>query len=141
MFILQVFDRENSNLFCIQAAISALLIGTAVANPFPPSVTVKDDVPTKIAHYTPKFPGSGNFMPAKDSKKQDSRVSRALKRATGERVSNGNVANYNVNNINDGVGSGSDSYTMYWGDGSTGAGWPAKSRWVSFENMLVLSSI
>jgi hypothetical protein len=24
---------------------------------------------------------------------------------------------------------------MYWGDGSTGSGWPDKSRWVSFQNM------
>lgn len=135
MLSLEVLDRNSISLLGTQAAVTALLIGTAVANPFPPSVTVKDDVPTKIAHYTPKFPGSGNFMPAKDSKKQDSGISRALKRATGEKVNNGNVANYNVNNINDGVGGGSDSYTMYWGDGSTGSGWPAKSRWVSFENM------
>ncbi|OAQ64366.1 glycoside hydrolase [Pochonia chlamydosporia 170] len=118
-----------------QTAVAALLVGSAVANPFPPSVTVKDDAPTKIAHYTPKFPGGGNYMPSKASKKHNAKVSRALKRETGERVNNGNLANYDINNINDGVGNGQDSYTMYWGDGSTGAGWPAKSRWVSFENM------
>ncbi|EHK21198.1 uncharacterized protein TRIVIDRAFT_153126 [Trichoderma virens Gv29-8] len=55
-------------------------------------------------------------------------------RVTGEKVTNG-VARFDNSNIQDGVGSGVDSYTMYWGDGSTGAGWPAQSRWVSFQNM------
>jgi hypothetical protein len=100
-------------------------------------VTVKDDSPTKIAHYTPKFPGSGNYMPSKSSKKDNTKVSRALKRETGEHVNNGNLANYNVDNIQDGVGNGQDSYTMYWGDGSTGSGWPDRNRWVSFQNMYV----
>ena len=45
-----------------------------------------------------------------------------------EQVTNGNIAVYSVNDY-DGVGGGSDSYTFYQGDGSTGAGWPAKSNW------------
>lgn len=57
------------------------------------------------------------------------------RRQKGERVQNGNLATYNSANIKDGNGNGVDSYTMYWGDGSTGQGWPDKSRWVSFENM------
>ena len=38
-------------------------------------------------------------------------------------------------NDNDGKGSGNDAYKMYSGDGSTGAGWPVQSDWVSFDNM------
>ncbi|KAH8706017.1 hypothetical protein BGW36DRAFT_285615 [Talaromyces proteolyticus] len=38
-------------------------------------------------------------------------------------------------NAEDGVGAGTDSYTYYTGDGSTGAGWPAASSWVSFNEM------
>ncbi|PWY74217.1 hypothetical protein BO83DRAFT_408078 [Aspergillus eucalypticola CBS 122712] len=42
-----------------------------------------------------------------------------------------------VTSINDSVGksSGSNSYTMYTGDGSTADGWPAKSDWLSFDAM------
>jgi hypothetical protein len=32
-------------------------------------------------------------------------------------------------------GSGSDAYKVYSGDGSTSAGWPAESQWVSFDSM------
>ncbi|TWU73844.1 hypothetical protein ED733_005336 [Metarhizium rileyi] len=115
-----------------QAAVAALLVGAVIANPFPPSVTVKDGSNTKIAHYTPKFPGGGNYMPSNGFGKHSGNAFQGLIR---ERVYNGNLANYDVNNIHDGVGGGHDSYTMYWGDGSTGAGWPDKSRWVSFEDM------
>ncbi|KAF5122446.1 hypothetical protein E5D57_012926 [Metarhizium anisopliae] len=80
-------------------------------------LTAKHDAPTKIAHYTPKFPGSGNYMPSRASK-HTNKSPRPLKRETSERVHNTNLANYNVNNIKDGVGGGNDSYTMYWGDGS-----------------------
>ena len=45
-----------------------------------------------------------------------------------EQVTNGNIAVYSVNDY-DGTGGGSDSYTFYQGDGSTGDGWPAKSNW------------
>lgn len=38
-------------------------------------------------------------------------------------------------NNNDGVSSRADSYTFYQGDGSTGAGWPDKSQWISFATM------
>jgi hypothetical protein len=74
-------------------------------------------------------------MPSKTSKKSNAKVSRALRRDTGEWVNNGNIATWDSTNILDGVGNGVDSYTMYWGDGSTGSGWPDKSRWVSFQNM------
>jgi hypothetical protein len=35
-------------------------------------------------------------------------------------------------NNNDGVGVGHDAYTMFLGDGSTAAGWPAMSDWYVF---------
>jgi len=38
-------------------------------------------------------------------------------------------------NDNDGKGSGSDAYKMYNGDGSAGAGWPAQSDWISYDQM------
>jgi hypothetical protein len=47
---------------------------------------------------------------------------------TGEYVNNGNIAVYSINDY-DGIGAGRDSYTFYSGDGSTAAGWPAKSQW------------
>lgn len=38
------------------------------------------------------------------------------RRQKGQKVQNGGLVNYNNRNIKDGVGGGSDSYTMYWGD-------------------------
>lgn len=37
-----------------------------------------------------------------------------------------------VTNNQDGVGLGKDVYTMYHGDGSAAAGWPAMSDWYVF---------
>lgn len=120
-----------------QIAVAAILAGSALATPYPPSVAaVNSEGSTKIAHFTPKHPGSGNYMPSKTGSAASPEAN-VERRATGDKVQNGNVANYNADNINDGVGGGSDSYTMYRGDGSTGQGWPDKSRWVSFVNMCV----
>ena len=47
---------------------------------------------------------------------------------------NGSVAISSINH-QDGIGSGTDAYKVYEGDGSTGAGWPATTAWVSFEDM------
>lgn len=47
--------------------------------------------------------------------------------ASNEFVSNGNAV-YSVNDY-DGIGSGTDTYKFYSGDGSTAAGWPAKGQW------------
>ena len=38
-------------------------------------------------------------------------------------------------NDHDGKGAGSDAYKLYEGDGSTSAGWPASTDWVSFNDM------
>lgn len=56
--------------------------------------------------------------------------------ATGGQVINPTVAVTSINNA-DG-GSGTDSYRQYNGDGTTGAGWPDKSAWESFDNMYVV---
>ncbi|KAK0614899.1 exo-beta-1,3-glucanase, partial [Bombardia bombarda] len=56
-------------------------------------------------------------------------------RAVGEFVSNPADARWDNSNINDGIGNGQDVYTMHWGAGTAGEGWPTRSQWVSFENM------
>lgn len=38
-------------------------------------------------------------------------------------------------NDNDGIGGGSNTMTAYSGDGSSAAGWPSISQWVSFADM------
>ncbi|UKZ88828.1 uncharacterized protein TrAFT101_004562 [Trichoderma asperellum] len=123
--------------------VASLLFGAAMAVPYPPSVA---DGPTAsvpdTVDFSPKKPNGGNYMPSKSSKVPASKTADApaangdkiKARTTGERVTNG-VARFDNSNIQDGVGNGVDRYTMYWGDGSTGAGWPAQSQWVSFENM------
>ncbi|PYH84526.1 muramidase [Aspergillus uvarum CBS 121591] len=55
-------------------------------------------------------------------------------RSTSATVTVSGLAVSSINN-KDGKGAGKDSYIMYTGDGSTSAGWPAQSDWVSFENM------
>ncbi|KAK5989646.1 hypothetical protein PT974_07901 [Cladobotryum mycophilum] len=125
-------------------AIASLLLGSALAAPYPPQIAENPHktIP-EVAKFRPKAPGGGNFMPSDASRAAASRTSPAApeaavdvqRRSTNERVSNGAIARFDNTNIQDGTGSGSDSYTMYWGDGSTGQGWPSKDRWVSFENM------
>ncbi|KAJ5949549.1 hypothetical protein N7454_001133 [Penicillium verhagenii] len=56
----------------------------------------------------------------------------------GEHVDNDNAV-YTVNDY-DGVGSGTDSYTFYSGDGSVAAGWPAKSQWFNNNKNTMFSS-
>lgn len=62
-------------------------------------------------------------------------------RSTGGKVNNGAIANWNNSNIKDGNGSGKNEYHMYWGNGTPGAGWPDKSQWASFEDMLVCHQV
>ncbi|UKZ91351.1 uncharacterized protein TrAFT101_006335 [Trichoderma asperellum] len=125
-----------------KAIIASLLFGAAMAVPYPPSATdgVREPVPAHA--YPHKKVNGGNYMPSRTGKTTASKTSAAPatakdqkdKRATGETVNNA-VARYDNSNITDGVGDGVDSYTLYLGDGSTGAGWPDQSQWVSFENM------
>ncbi|UKZ76928.1 hypothetical protein TrVFT333_004643 [Trichoderma virens FT-333] len=123
--------------------VASLLVGASLASPYPPSVLDGPTAPVPdTVDWSPKKPDGGNFMPSKSTNSPVSRTadapivgkSKLEARVTGEKVTNG-VARFDNSNIQDGVGSGVDSYTMYWGDGSTGAGWPAQSRWVSFQNM------
>ncbi|ETS01948.1 hypothetical protein M419DRAFT_35757 [Trichoderma reesei RUT C-30] len=125
-----------------KAVVASLLMGAAMAVPYPPSIDLGPTGPVPdTVDFSPKKPNGGNYMPSKSTNAPVSRTADAPAvgdkleaRATGEKVTNG-VARFDNSNITDGVGSGVDSYTMYWGDGSTGAGWPAQSRWVSFQNM------
>ncbi|KAL8791131.1 MAG: hypothetical protein Q9195_006028 [Heterodermia aff. obscurata] len=52
----------------------------------------------------------------------------------------GSVAVSSING-QDGKGAGTDVYKFYQGDGSTGAGWPASTDWVSFENMFEANKV
>ena len=54
--------------------------------------------------------------------------------AAGGRVSNPKLQTTSIN-LSDGVGAGVDKYVFYQGDGTTGAGWPDKSKWVSYIDM------
>ena len=55
-------------------------------------------------------------------------------RAPGGQVNDPSLQTTSIND-SDGVGPGVDNYVFYQGDGTTGAGWPDKSTWVSFEDM------
>ncbi|KAJ4148190.1 hypothetical protein LMH87_002671 [Akanthomyces muscarius] len=89
-----------------KTTISALLAGAALAIP-----------------ATPTTPEVDFSIGALDS------------RQLGGKVTNSAIANFNSGNTHDGIGAGKDEYHMYYGDGSTGAGWPDRSRWVSFVDM------
>jgi hypothetical protein len=53
-------------------------------------------------------------------------------RGTGETV-NGKAAVHGVNNHAGGAAK--DQYHFHKGDGSTGAGWPSKKHWASFDSL------
>lgn len=89
-----------------KTAISALLAGAAFAAPATPTT------------------GEVDFS-----------IGAVESRQLGGKVTNGAIATWNPSNTNDGIGAGRDEYKMYWGDGSTNAGWPDRSRWVSFVDM------
>ncbi|PQE14038.1 glycoside hydrolase protein [Rutstroemia sp. NJR-2017a BBW] len=105
-------------------ATAVLLASLTSAIPYPPDVAIPPATPTVKADFGHK---SGNFMPGKSEFTTESVL------ATGGRVTGG-AAVTTINN-QDGVGAGSDSYTLYLGDGSDHAGWPHKENWVSFEDM------
>lgn len=86
-------------------------------NPFPPSITEK---PASAPTAHPFFGHiAGNYMPSagstnatKANRELAARVLRAA-RAVGETVSDSAISRYDNSNINDGIGDGSDTYTMY----------------------------
>lgn len=109
-------------------AVAALVpfFGFSQAVPYPPEVAVEagpvDHVGYKVASWNGSIPASEARLPP-----------HLLTRATGGVVTGG-AAVTSINN-QDGIGSGSDTYKLYKGDGSLEAGWPTKEQWVSFENM------
>ncbi len=94
-----------------KTAISALLAGAALAAPATPTTA-----------------------------EVDFSIGALESRQLNGKVTNSAIANYNAGNTNDGIGAGKDEYRMYYGDGSTGAGWPDRNRWVSFVDMYVAST-
>ncbi|KAJ9133260.1 Glycoside hydrolase [Pleurostoma richardsiae] len=110
---------------------AAFLAATVAANPLPapPSAT---EAPTATLKELPFFGHiAGNFQPSSNFPTNATKT----KRETGEWVQLSADARWDQSNIQDGVGDGSDSYTMYWGSGGSWDGWPTRSQWVSFENM------
>jgi hypothetical protein len=98
--------------------------------PYPPKATSKPVIP---ADFHPYFGNKkGNFQPTTATTKVNKR--RFSERDTGGWVQIAADAVWNIND-EDGIGAGSDQYTMYWGDGSAGAGWPTRDQWVSFTEM------
>lgn len=89
-----------------KTALSALLVGAALAVPATPTTA-----------------------------EVDFSIGSLDSRQLGGKVTNGAIANFDSGNTYDGIGAGKDEYRMYYGDGSTGAGWPDRSRWVSFVDM------
>ena len=85
-----------------------------------------------VTHLSPPFFGNkhGNFQPANTTANEK----KPFKRVTGGLVQIAADAVWTIND-EDGIGAGSDSYTMYWGDGGSGAGWPTRANWVSFTEM------
>lgn len=128
---------------CSQVAVTSLLAGAALAVPYPPSVAEKGTTtPVNFAHkevnggnYMPNHVGGFKNLPSRTTPQPPSAVQDLQRRETGEWVQIAADANWDSSNIYDGVGDGVDSYTLYLGDGSTDAGWPAQSSWVSFDNM------
>ena len=103
--------------------------------PFPPFVT-ESPSPLKLGDLPFFGHKDGNFQPQKAAPSNLTWTStRFSKRAPGETVQNGADARFDNSNIQDGIGDGSDSYTMYWGGGASSEGWPTRDKWVSFENM------
>ncbi|GAD98869.1 hypothetical protein PMAA_009950 [Paecilomyces variotii No. 5] len=101
---------------------TASIAGLAVAAPFPSGdvAAVSRALKAYISH-------GPNYQPNR-TEPAGARVLEA-----GETVTS-SVAVTSIND-NDGIGGGTDSYTMYWGDGSAAAGWPSIDQWVSFEDM------
>lgn len=104
--------------------IATLGAAIVTADPYPPDATSAVPAPTGTLFFGNK---GGNFQPSQT-------VKGVHVDATGGQVTNSNLAVTSIVN-DDGVEPGKDAYTFYSGDGTTGDGWPAKSEWISFEDM------
>ncbi|KAL1625209.1 hypothetical protein SLS56_007404 [Neofusicoccum ribis] len=107
-------------------AAVAPFLSLSSAIPYPPEAVSPVNKITSPAHGVAFWNGTTH-----PTKTVNART--LTRRATGGVVTGG--AAVDAINNQDGIGGGSDSYTMYWGDGSTGAGWPSEDSWVSFEDM------
>lgn len=109
-----------------------------IASPYPQDAISFAPRSTVTAFFGNK---QGNFQPSTGANSGNGVKSDiaavAVPAATGGQVTNPAVAVTSINNA-DG-GSGADSYRQYNGDGTTGAGWPDRSAWESFENMYVIA--
>lgn len=95
--------------------VLSLLAGVAIAvpQPFPPSLLQEPVTPVpSTVDFSMRT--SGNYMPSRTSP-NGAAPGAVQRRATGEKVSNGNLATHNSGNTKDGNGSGTDSYTYYSG--------------------------
>lgn len=106
----------------IRSLISAILLASSL----PLVLTDKTDKTDEPRGYFGNK--DGNFQPAKAS-----RPGGSTNDFTGGQVYGPNAV-YSINN-QDGIGAGSDTYTLYCGNGDA---FPPKSSWVSFEQMWVL---
>jgi hypothetical protein len=104
------------------------LVALSTAIPYPPSVA---EPPTTTLDSLPVFGNkNGNFQPFNTTAIER----KPFKRSTGGWVQIPADAVWNID-IYDGIGAGTDTYKMYWGDGGSWAGWPTRSQWVSFVDM------
>ncbi len=83
----------------------------------------------------------GNFLPgtgvsSSNAISADMAVASVVHETDGQ-VENDAVAVTDIKN--DDGGDGEDSYKQYNGDGTTDAGWPDGSAWISFEKMFVIA--
>lgn len=108
--------------------LTAILVTLTAAVPYPPEATVKPPKPDHPAYFW-----HGVLQPYNATLTPTPSLTDLVARAVGGVVTGG--AKVTAINNQDGIGAGQDKYTMYWGDGSQGAGWPTKASWVSFEQM------
>lgn len=92
-----------------QALAIFSIAGLVAAAPFP-----SEDFEGYISH-------GPNYQPNR-TEPDGARILQA-----GETVTS-SVAVRSINN-KDGIGGGTDKYTMYWGDGSPSHGWPSTKQW------------
>lgn len=99
-----------------QVLATASIAGLAAAAPFP-----SEDVAAVSRALKAYISHGPNYQPNRTAP-AGARILEA-----GETVTS-SVAVTSIND-NDGIGGGTDSYTMYWGDGSAADGWPTIDQW------------
>lgn len=116
--------KNTAGMLCKNTLIAVLGAAVVTASPYPHDATSAVPAPTGTLFFGNK---GGNFQPSQT-------IKGVHVDATGGQVTNSNLAVTSIVN-DDGVEPGKDAYNFYSGDGTTSAGWPAKSAWISFEDM------